>query len=157
MEVLGKPSINPILFYTGKCSGYVCWVILLLALFNIDIFGAIDLKYNKPITVFFMFVGLVISVWSTFNLGNSTRLGLPTSDTTLKLNGLYKYTRNPIYVGFGFITLASIIYFLNPFVVMMGICNILIYHVIVLNEEKFLIKRFGQDYLDYQQKVRRYL
>jgi len=30
MDIIGKPTIKPFLFYTGKISGYITWLILIL-------------------------------------------------------------------------------------------------------------------------------
>ena len=90
-------------------------------------------------------------------LGKSTRFGLPTEKTVLKTRGLYKISRNPIYFGFNLITLSSIIYFINPIILVPGIYSIVVYHLIIIGEEKFLEKAFGVAYLKYKKKVRRYI
>jgi protein-S-isoprenylcysteine O-methyltransferase Ste14 len=89
-------------------------------------------------------------------LGKSTRLGLPSDDTQLKTNGLYKYSRNPMYVGFNLITIASIIYTLHWIIIILGVYSLIIYHLIIKGEEKFMMKRFGEEYKNYQLKVSRY-
>jgi|GEM_PF-7071075 len=32
MEIMGKPAINPFLFYSWKISGYVVWILLVLSI-----------------------------------------------------------------------------------------------------------------------------
>jgi len=36
MEVIGKPTINPLLFYSGKISGYIVWILFLFSIFKVD-------------------------------------------------------------------------------------------------------------------------
>jgi protein-S-isoprenylcysteine O-methyltransferase Ste14 len=48
-------------------------------------------------------------------------------------------------------------YTLNLFVLLFSILGIAIHHYIVLNEEKFLEKEFGNEYQEYKNRVRRYL
>lgn len=157
MEILGKPTINPILFYSGKISGYIIWIFLLLAILKIRILPRM-LSWDLDIIAYILLaVGLIFSFYSLFNLGRSTRFGIPTGKTNLITGGLYRISRNPIYFGFNLITISSIIYFLNPIVLTMGLYCIVIYHIIILGEEKFLTEAFGDDYLSYKRKVRRYI
>jgi protein-S-isoprenylcysteine O-methyltransferase Ste14 len=102
-------------------------------------------------------VGLLFTVISLVNLGKSTRLGLPSDDTKLKTNGIYKISRNPMYVGFDLITIASIVFTLHWLVIILGIYSLITYHLIIKGEEVFMIKRFSNEYEKYQLKVRRYL
>ena len=157
MELIGKTSIHPVVFYSGKISGYITWIILILQLFNINLIEKKLFFYNDYIAAFFLFAGLVFTVFSLVNLGKSTRLGLPTEDTTLKTSGIYKLSRNPMYVGFNFITIASVVYTINWFVTILAIYSFITYHLIIKGEETFMEKRFGSRYKEYQSKVRRYL
>jgi len=157
MNLIGKTTINPVLFYTGKISGYFTWIALLMALLNIHLFEEGGFLWNKSIAIIFFTTGILLTVISTVNLGSSTRLGLPTENTTLRTNGLYRYSRNPIYVGFNLLTIASILYLFNIIILLLGLYSIIIYHFIILGEERFMENRFGRDYIEYKQKVRRYI
>ncbi len=157
MEVLGKPTLNPVLFYSGKIAGYIVWTILLLSLTDITILSKKVIWHSDIIAWILLITGLLFSILSLFSLGKSTRFGLPTEKTVLKTRGLYKISRNPIYFGFNLITLSSIIYFINPIILVPGIYSIVVYHLIIIGEEKFLEKAFGEAYLEYKKKVRRYI
>jgi protein-S-isoprenylcysteine O-methyltransferase Ste14 len=71
--------------------------------------------------------------------------------------GIYRISRNPMYVGLHLLTLSSMVYTLHPLIILAGFFSFLVYHLIILGEEKFLAGRFGAPYLKYKQKVRRYL
>lgn len=159
MELIGKTTINPGLFYTGKFSGYITWIIFASILFGFNLFNIdIDTFYYKHyISILLLFVGLFFTITSLFNLGKSTRLGLPSNDTQMKMNGLYKFSRNPMYVGFNLITIASIVYTFHWAILILGIYSLLIYHLIILQEEHFMLERFGDEYSKYKNTVRRYL
>jgi protein-S-isoprenylcysteine O-methyltransferase Ste14 len=157
MELIGKTTINPIIFYTGKISGYTTWIILLLMLFGLNIFDNNQILFNQNISIFILLVGLIFTLISLINLGKSTRLGLPSNDTKLKTNGLYKYSRNPMYVSFDLITISAMIYSLHWVIIILGVYSLITYHLIIKGEEKFMINRFGEEYKNYQLKVRRYL
>jgi protein-S-isoprenylcysteine O-methyltransferase Ste14 len=94
---------------------------------------------------------------SSINLGSSVRLGLPNTKTVLKQSGVYKISRNPMYLGFNAVTLASMIYVSNWIVIILGVYSIIIYHYIILGEEKFLTDRFGEEYSSFKRNVHRYL
>lgn len=150
MNIIGKTTINPVLFYTGKISGYITWILVI----NITNNSIIFFKYFSFII---FLIGFVFTTTSLINMGKSTRLGLPLENTTFKTNGVYKISRNPMYIGFHCFTLASMSFTLNIVVILLGIYSIAIYHLIILSEEKFLEHRFGKEYLEYKSKIRRYL
>lgn len=156
MEILGKSTINPFIFYTGKISGYFTWLVLLLAILNIVTLKRINFYYNYYIAYCIILAGLVFIILSLVFLGRSTRVGLPSESTKLKTNGIYKFSRNPMYIGVHLITIASMIYFLNIVIIVAGMYSLIVYHLIILNEERFLLERFGTDYENYTRKVRRY-
>ena len=137
--------------------GYLTWIILLLMILGIDLLDKISFNYNDRIAFVVLFIGLVFIVLSLIHLGSSTRLGLPTDETVFKTNGLYRISRNPMYVGFNLLTIASMIYTLHWGVFLLGMYSMAIYHLIILGEERFLINRFGEEYRIYQSKIRRYL
>lgn len=157
MNLLGKTPIHPILFYTGKICGYFTWILFLLSIFNLyKIEGHSD-RFFVLSSYILAVIGLIITMVSLINLGSSTRLGLPSGKTTLKTHGLYRLSRNPMYLGFDIFTLTSIIFFGNILVALIGIYSIVIYHFIIIGEEKYLEQRFGIKYIEYRKKVRRYI
>ncbi|MBU0713509.1 isoprenylcysteine carboxylmethyltransferase family protein [bacterium] len=157
MELIGKTSIHPVVFYSGKISGYTTWVLLLLSwlnVFSVAGHSALFLKYGS---CGLFLIGLLFTVMSLINLGKSTTLGLPSKDTVFKTSGIYRFSRNPMYIGFNCFTLASMLYTLNIAVILLGVYSIVIYHLIILGEEAFLEQRFHQAYTDYKRLVKRYL
>ena len=78
--------------------------------------------------------------------------------TRLLTTGIYKYTRNPMYLSItifllGFsILLGSLVSFLAPILFFL-IINIFF----IPFEERWLTELFGKDYLEYKKKVRRWI
>jgi protein-S-isoprenylcysteine O-methyltransferase Ste14 len=157
MELFGKPPINPILFFSGKIAGYLTWMILLLCLLGIPVFPLPSNMPVKYISYIVLAAGLFLTGVSLVNLGKSTRLGLPQKQTDFKTGGIYRFSRNPMYLGFDLLTAASALYSLNAIIILMGLYSIAVYHLIILAEENFLEQRFGSAYAEYKNKVRRYL
>ncbi|MBN1225404.1 MAG: isoprenylcysteine carboxylmethyltransferase family protein [Deltaproteobacteria bacterium] len=155
MEIIGKTTIKPILFYSGKISGYIVWVLLLISLLSTHSINQISLQ--GWIAVIILCFGLIFTIVSFINLGKSNRLGIPKENTIFKTNGLYKISRNPLYLGFNMLSLSGILFINNFVVLILGVYSIFVYHLIILGEEKFLESHFSKQYSEYKKKVRRYL
>jgi len=155
IKIIGKTTINPLLFYSGKISGYIVWVLLLISLFSTHNISEINLQ--KWVAIIILCFGLMFTIVSLINLGKSTRLGIPKENTELKPNGLYKISRNPMYLGFNILSLSAILFINNFVVLILGIYSIFVYHLIILGEEKFLESSFSGQYLEYKKNVRRYI
>jgi protein-S-isoprenylcysteine O-methyltransferase Ste14 len=73
-------------------------------------------------------------------------------------SGLYAYSRNPIYLGW-FLLIAGI-GFRNASLLVLVIAVtmvLLLYRAVILEEEAYLEKKFGEEYLRYKRSVRRWL
>lgn len=102
-------------------------------------------------------VGLILFCFAVFQLGTSIRVGLPNEKTSLKTHGLYRFTRNPIYVSSYIICAGSCMMAIHPLNGLAFAIGAMIHHAIVKKEEEFLEKRFGDEWLAYKQQVPRYL
>jgi len=73
-------------------------------------------------------------------------------------SGLYAYSRNPIYVGW-FLLIAGIGFRnANLLVLVIAVTMVLLlYRAVILEEEAYLEKKFGEEYLRYKKSVRRWL
>jgi protein-S-isoprenylcysteine O-methyltransferase Ste14 len=157
MNIIGKTTIHPLLFYTGKVAGYIIWLVSLATICGFTFFHKQTNEGLLLASYVIFAVALFLSIASMFDLGRSTTLGLPLEKTEFKTGGLYRYSRNPMYLGFGLLTIASILFNASLIIFICGLYSLAIYHFIILGEEKFLAKRFGEKYLAYTKKVRRYL
>lgn len=157
MEVSGKPTVHPALFISGKAAGYFAWGVLFLALTGVSGLKPAEEGYLFLVSQAMLFMGIAFILASSFTLGRSIRIGLPTEETVLRTSGIYRFSRNPMYLGVHLVTLTAILITLKWWVALPGLFSIAVYHLIVLGEEKFLEQRFGKDYLDYKQQTRRYI
>lgn len=157
MKIIGKATISPVFFYSGKMIGYYLWISFLLSIFGIRIVEPIVFLYSEYISLVMACVAVVFIILSSIYLGKSIRLGLPDEPTQLKLNGIYRFSRNPMYVGFDLLTVASLVGNFHLLYLFMGIYSLIIYHFIILGEEEFLRDSFGEEYKKYEKNVRRYI
>lgn len=73
-------------------------------------------------------------------------------------HGVYRYTRNPMYLGMGCVLAAIGIGAANGWLLALAPVALAVVHVTaVLPEEAYLERKFGADYLAYKQRVRRWL
>lgn len=157
MELIGRTSIHPLLFYSGKLSGYVIWILLVLDYLGIHVLAGFRSLALDYLSFLVAGVSALFIVLSFVNLGSSVRLGLPTGSTRLKTRGVYRLSRNPMYVGFDLLTVAGILAIRSPVVLVLGLYSVVVYHLIIRSEENYLESAFGAPYSEYRKRVRRYL
>jgi protein-S-isoprenylcysteine O-methyltransferase Ste14 len=76
----------------------------------------------------------------------------------LIVQGVYRHTRNPMYVGMTLLQLGLGIAIDDPWVAGLAPLGLALVHFIAVRpEERYLEEKFGESYLRYASKVRRYL
>jgi len=83
----------------------------------------------------------------------------PWEPTTMVMShGPYAYSRNPIYVGFCFIAIGIGLAQNSLWITLSFIPAVfIVFHTAIAREEKYLEKKFGEEYRRYKEKVRRWL
>ncbi|WP_321506664.1 PEMT/PEM2 methyltransferase family protein [uncultured Methanoregula sp.] len=157
IEQDGEAPINRTLFYASKYSILVLWGAMVIQSWGVSISFVEVPRFLQLIALFLWVSGFALLYLGRFTLGDSFRFGTPGEDTRLKVNGLFRLSRNPMYVGMYVTMVASALYTLNPVVVLLGVFVIVIHHTIVMAEEEHMQKVFGQEYLDYCDRIRRYI
>jgi protein-S-isoprenylcysteine O-methyltransferase Ste14 len=157
IEQDGEAPINRTLFYVSKYAILVLWGAMVLQSWGIGIS-----LVEVPPTL--RFIGLL--VWACgfafmyagrFTMRDSFRLGTPKENTSLRTDGLFRISRNPMYVGMYMTIAASSLYTINPLVILTGVFIIAVHHGIVRAEEKHLRNVFGWEYSEYCSRVRQYI
>ncbi len=81
-----------------------------------------------------------------------------TPTPTLLITGLYRFSRNPAYLGLTAIQLGLGLVLGNIWVILMLIPTVaIICYGVILPEEMYLERKFGSEYRDYKAKVRRWI
>jgi protein-S-isoprenylcysteine O-methyltransferase Ste14 len=102
--------------------------------------------------------GFVVFILSLISFGQSWRVGIDTQNPgSLVTSGIFSRTRNPIFVFLDLYFLGTWLIYPNLFFGIFGICTIAGIHWQILKEENFLKRQYGTDYMDYMQRVRRYV
>ncbi len=112
------------------------------------------LMFSLPL----LFAAEALRIISLMYVGKSTR-AREIKAPFLATGGPYAYVRNPIYIGNLFIGLAFMILF-NPkliFYLIFVTLFFLQYTLIIVEEENFLRNEFGEAFLSYKKKIRRFI
>lgn len=102
--------------------------------------------------------GVAVFVCAVFTMRDSWRAGVSETDKTeLVTSGIYLFSRNPAFLGFDLVYIGILLMFFNWVLFAVSVFAMLMLHLQIVNvEEDFLVRTFGQAYLDYRKKVCRY-
>ena len=123
-----------------------------------SIFAAKDFPI-APVRIAGIMLGILAVVFfaaATITMKNSWRVGIPEEKTALVTNGIYKWSRNPTFVGFDLLYLSICLLFFNIPLFVISIWAAVMLHLQVLQEEEHMKKMFGEDYINYMEHTFRY-
>ena len=109
-----------------------------------------------------VFLGVLVALL-TASLLHSFKRHRTSSDprrevTAIVDTGLYRFSRNPGYVGAGAVQVVVGLLLNNAWIVLMVIpAMVVIHRWVVLGEEAHLEAKFGEEYLKYKARVRRWI
>lgn len=102
--------------------------------------------------------GDLIFLISVLCMKASWRAGIPEKDkTALVTDGIYRYSRNPAFLGFDLQYIGVLLMFCNLLTGMFTTFAIVMLHLQILQEERHLSAAFGAEYQAYRRQVLRYL
>ena len=120
-------------FFENRACGYLCSVFIA--------FGAVSL----------------LPALITFLKSRNTLITILPAKS-LQQKGIYRISRNPMYVGLLFVYIGMAFLKGNWWTFMMiPLVMLVINQLVIIKEEQYLERAFGQPYLDYKNKVRRWL
>ena len=139
----------------GLITGLGIWGVSQLALLQLTFIG------QKPIAIVFIACGVLIeliAVAAFFRAKTTVNPLRPDTASKLVVQGLYHYTRNPMYLGLVVVLLGWTVWLGNPFG--LGLVAVFVWYMTVFQikpEEAALKQLFGVDYAAYCQRVRRWV
>jgi protein-S-isoprenylcysteine O-methyltransferase Ste14 len=169
-----KTGINPLTFKkTDNAHDYNGKVFAFITIFELIVVGIYAFKnewyeYLLPfwyleysvlqkIGWIFLVVSLILVWFSQSKMANSWRIGIDEDNSTkLVTNGMFSISRNPIFSG---IMIANIGLFLtipNAFTLLIVSLSTISVNTQIRLEEDFLKREFGNEYIEYAGKVRRW-
>ena len=117
---------------------------------------------QNTLSLLFLIIGFVIIFLATkeFKKSETTVNPMkPETSTKLVTSGIFKYTRNPMYLGLASILLASCFYFSSLLGIIIYVPLFIFYITVfqIIPEEESMKSLFNDEYSDYCSKVRRWL
>jgi protein-S-isoprenylcysteine O-methyltransferase Ste14 len=106
------------------------------------------------IAAFLFVAGLLLMFWAFFNAG---KLDVSSPDTLLT-SGPFALSRNPMYVSWLIIHFAAFLFFRSIWLLLGFVVAALLTHrLAIIPEERFLREKFGDSFVRYCERVRRYI
>lgn len=163
-DAMGKPTIHPLLFFSGKFLLFGVWALFaLIAVFpqyrSFVPFLIQDYTpdVQKLLAAVFLIPANLIIVPAYLSMGVVTNIGLPTGKHELRTGGIYGISRNPMYGSFIFLNTATFLFLPSILLLVVMLYGMVVHHFIILGEEQFLENEFGNQYLKYKASVPRYI
>ncbi|NCO97164.1 MAG: isoprenylcysteine carboxylmethyltransferase family protein [Candidatus Aenigmarchaeota archaeon] len=131
-------------------------LIYLNARINLPVFSNL---FFTIVGLFLIFIGTAVFLYCSglfIKIGKGTPAPIE-PPKKLVIKGLYKFTRNPIYLGYMSIFFGEFFIFGQFLLLVYFILSIsLIHFYVVCREEPLLKRRFGKDYIEYMKRVPRW-
>jgi protein-S-isoprenylcysteine O-methyltransferase Ste14 len=104
-----------------------------------------------------MLLGVIAFLLALVTMKTNWRAGFSEGqNTSLVTVGVYKYSRNPAFLGFDLLYIGCALCFPNVLNIAFAALAIVLFHLQILGEEVFLAKTFGTAYKDYKATTMRY-
>jgi protein-S-isoprenylcysteine O-methyltransferase Ste14 len=111
------------------------------------------------IGVTILLIAVVVWVWALVVMGRSGQdphTGKPTP--RILDHGPYRFSRNPIYLQMVLVCLGFAVRQMNPWLLLLTpVAAWLLQKLVIVPEEDYLERKFGDAYLDYKRRVRRWI
>jgi protein-S-isoprenylcysteine O-methyltransferase Ste14 len=159
---LGKNiKSNGILVNSSILTAGLSTVIFILFLFIPDINKYAFIFFSHELLLLtgavFICAGLIFSTLASLSLKNSWRIGVDEKEKTeLIESGMYRFSRNPYFLSYDIVLIGMAICFPSPLMIAPVLITIILFHMMILKEEKHLEINHTA-YIKYKNKVRRYL
>ena len=157
IDIGGEPPIAAVPFTASKYAIVALWAVTVLQSWGVGLSAIRVPGPARALALALWGAGFLMLLAGRLELGSSFRIGSPREQTAMQTAGLFRISRNPMYLGVFATLIASVLYTMNPVVLLVGVAVTAVHHRIVLAEEEHLRHTFGEAYLAYCRRVRRYL
>ena len=121
---------------------------------GLSIFDSLFIKYLGFI---FLLLALIIGLAALFEMKNSWRVGIVYEHKTdLVTTGIYALSRNPYFLSYDLLFLGILLIFPSFLLLFLVVSLAVVFHLMIVEEERYLARTQGESYLNYRKKVGRY-
>lgn len=101
-------------------------------------------------------MGVIFFASATITMKTSWKVGIPEEKTALVTDGIYKWSRNPAFLGFDLLYLSVCLMFFNIPLVCVSVWAAVMLHIQILQEETHMQNMFENEYISYKKHTLRY-
>lgn len=170
-----KTKINPLTFnkgddahgYNGKVFAFISLLELIVVLINAFVpfwlkyllpFWYLEFNVLKYVGWGLLFLSLIVVWLAQSNMRDSWRIGIDEENkTVLVTDGFFSFSRNPIFLGIMIANVGLFLVLPNAFTLLIVALSTLSINTQIRLEEDFLLKEFGDKYLNYRKTVNRWI
>lgn len=142
----------PVIYVTGFLIGYG-----LTRLAPLDEWAAL---IPRALGASLAALGVLIAFWSIalFWLSRTAVFPHKPASKLIARRGPYRFTRNPMYLSLSLVYLGAAIFVRTGWaIVLLPLVLVAVTRMVIAREEAYLERRFGEQYLHYKERVRRWL
>jgi len=145
-------------FVTEAIMKFATYSIVLVEIISIYKNTTLDFTPLRFVGIIIGIVGVVLFGIAVHTMKDSWRAGIPKSDKTdLVTTGVFRISRNPAFLAFDLVYLGILLMFFNWILLLFTVFSMIMLHLQIKQEEKFLNETFGKTYQKYKQQTRRYV
>ena len=143
----------------------MCWIIVdsldIILIIVASIYGVWHIPFNwiviRLLGIILAFAGFAIMLIGMIEFRSARKvLGMEVSK--LITTGIYRWSRNPQFLGWYFLDIGIALAGLSGYALIVGIITVIFCHYYIVKlEEPFLERIFGKEYIRYKQKTPRYI
>ena len=114
---------------------------------------------GKIIGFYFLVFADFTFLFAIISMKDSWRVGVAKEDTNRKLitKGIYQYSRNPAFLAFDLMYIGLSLMYCSIPMIIVTLIGIIMLHLQILKEEKFMTDLKGEEYLEYKKTTGRYV
>jgi protein-S-isoprenylcysteine O-methyltransferase Ste14 len=154
-SILGKNALEKLLLvvtYGGAAVQFFS------ALFPALIWHLPHVAVLRIVGLVIMGLGVAAFVAAVVTMQNNWRAGFnDEQNTKLVTGGIYRFSRNPAFVGFDLLYIGCAMAFPNALNIAVTLAAVTLFHLQIVSEERFLAAQFGEEYKAYKKRVMRYI
>lgn len=159
----GKTRLTSIL-YALMGIGYILWTLLIFIYFfnyrSVNWFYKITILDNDFVKIFsivIMCFGFLLNILFTVSHGKSVKATLAKGEPTkLVTNGIFRYIRNPAYLSVDLGIFGTFLIIPGILTFAFSLSTIIALYLLSLEEEKLLLRMYGNDYEKYKNRAGRF-
>ncbi len=138
---------------------YAHAAVQVLSVFCVATLGETQMPMGWRVLGFVIAVcGIASFVAAMATMRESWRAGIdPDARTALVTRGIYRYSRNPAFLGFDLHGIGLLLMLPNVVHAVITVAHIVILHIWILQEEAYLPTVFGEAYTAYRRRTPRYI